>query len=129
MVDINNFFSNPFVDYTNGNPIMDYRDMMEYKPQLAYYSSPTAQSFARSPARRQFFQRSFGDVYNEYLGKLGSQIRSDPSGQTPPTQRFQDFLKTDPFTRRYTRMSPEMRGQFGSERQRTSSPTTRFLYY
>ena len=42
MVDINNFFSNPFVDYTGGTPASSVRDMLEYKPQLAYYSSPTA---------------------------------------------------------------------------------------
>ena len=167
MVDVNNFFSNPFVDYLGGDPTVDFTNMLEYKPQLAYYSSPTAKKFTRagtSPARQQFFQRSFGDIYNEYLGELGEQIRypSTPpmppdftaAGGVPPmppgfpteggvppisptttsrgglpTLKFQDFLKDDPFTRRYTRMSPEMRGQFGSERQRTSSPTTRFIYY
>lgn len=154
MVDVNNFFSNPFVDYLGGDPTVDFTNMLEYKPQLAYYSSPTAKKFTRagtSPARQQFFQRSFGDIYNEYLGELGEQIRYPSTPPMPPdftaaggvspisptttsrgglpTLKFQDFLKDDPFTRRYTRMSPEMRGQFGSERQRTSSPTTRFIYY
>ena len=93
VMNANNFFNNPFVDYTGGTPASSVRDMLEYKPSLAYYSSPTAQKFTRkgtAPARQQFFQRSFGDIYNEYLGKLGTQIRDTGA---PPTKRFEDFLK------------------------------------
>ena len=113
----NDFFNNPFNQYTG--------DMLEYKPELAYFSSPAGKTFAKAPARRQFFQRSFGDIYNQYLGALGSQIR----GGGAPEMRFQDFLESDPFTKRYTSMTPEMRGTFGSERARTSAPSTRFIYF
>ena len=138
----NDFFNNPFNQYTG--------DMLEYKPELAYYSSPAAKTFAKSPSRRQYFQRSFGDIYNQYLGKLGEESRLTGSA---PTLRFQDFLdptkqtrtlinkrlgladqsreflKDEPFTKRYTSMTPEMRGAFGSERARTSAPSTRFIYF
>tara|TARA_R100000152_G_C6772151_1_gene198914 strand:- start:1148 stop:1510 length:363 start_codon:yes stop_codon:yes gene_type:complete len=113
----NDFFNNPFREFTG--------QMLEYKPQLAYYSSPAAQSFARSPSRRQYFQRSFGDIYNQYLGELGTQLRS---GQSPDL-KFQDFLESDPFTKRYTSMTPSMRRSFGSEGTRTSAPSTRFIYF
>ena len=113
----NDFFKNPFNQYTG--------DMLEYKPELAYYSSPAGKTFGKSPSRRQYFQRSFGDIYNQYLGALGSQIR----GGGAPEMKFQDFLESDPFTKRYTSMTPEMRGAFGSERARTSAPSTRFIYF
>jgi hypothetical protein len=113
----NDFFNNPFNQYTG--------DMLEYKPELAYFSSPAGKTFAKAPARRQFFQRSFGDIYNQYLGALGSQIR----GGGAPEMKFQDFLESDPFTKRYTSMTPEMRGSFGSQGTRTSAPSTRFIYF
>ena len=127
MANRSNYSTNPFLDYTGGTPASSVRDMLEYKPSLAYYSSPTGQAFAgRGGGQRQYFQRSFGDIYNEYLGQLGSQIRETG---TAPTRRFEDFLADDPFTRRYTRMSPGMRRSFGETDRSSFSPTTRLLYY
>jgi len=129
MANGNDYFANPFLDYTGGTPASSVKDMLEYKPSLAYYSSPAGKAFAGKSGQggRQFFQRSFGDIYNEYLGQLGTQIRETGA---PPTKRFEDFLSGDPFTRRYTRMSPSMRtSQYGASDQRSFSPKTRFLYY
>jgi len=72
----NDFFNNPFNQYTG--------DMLEYKPELAYFSSPAGKTFAKAPARRQFFQRSFGDIYNQYLnGEIGDPgFTLNTAGQT-----------------------------------------------
>ena len=113
----NDYFNNPFNQYTG--------DMLEYTPELAYFSSPAGKTFAKAPARKQYFQRSFGDIYNQYLGELGSQIR----GGGAPTMKFADFLENDPFTKQYGSMTPEMRGQYGSQGTRTSAPSKRFIYF
>ena len=86
------------------NEYSPFSDFLEYQPQAAYFSSPTGQSFGQgSPNRRRYFQSSFQDYYNQYLGELGAQLRSGRA----PTLRFQDYLATDPFTERYTAMTPQ----------------------
>jgi len=99
-----------------------FSDFLEYQPQAAYYSSPTGRTFGQqSPNRRRHFQDSFQNYYNQYLGELGSQLRA---GQAP-TMRFQDYLSTDPFTERYTAMTPQSRGEYSQQ----YNPRTRFIFY
>lgn len=112
------------------NPFQDYlpQEFLETSPSAAYYSSPTATDFYTrpsgtvDPSKKKFYQESFQDIYNEYLGKLGTQARE---GETPDL-KFTDYLsQASPFTERYDKLTPYQRGQS----TRASAPTTRFIYY
>ena len=89
-------------------------------PGATYYSSPTGEEFAQgSPRQRQFYQQGYQDIFGDYLGEIGTALRG---GQEPAT--FQEFLETNPWTTRYGRLSPAMRGTTGA----ASNPRTRFLF-
>ena len=108
----NNYFgsNNPFADFFE-----DY-------PQAAYYSSPRGSAFSgQSQNTQRYYQIQFQNVYNEFLGSLGSQIRS---GQEP-TMRWSDYLENVPFTARYAALSPEQAGRT----TRRYSPNTRQIYF
>ena len=101
------------------NPFMDF---LELEPTAAYYSSPGGMQFASgNQGQRRYFQNQFQNVYNEFLGALGSQIRS---GQEP-TMRWTDYLENVPFTARYAALSPEQAGRT----TRRYSPNTRQIYF
>lgn len=98
------------------------RDFLESTPTAAYYSSPVGTGFSKqSPNRQRFFQQSFQDIYNQYLGELGAQARQ---GQISPL-RFSDYLEQDPFTERYSGLTPMQKGVYSQQ----FSPSTRFIYY
>jgi len=107
----------------NENPFGQdvFRDFLEQEPRTAFFSFQN--QFGRSPHQRRFFQGQFQDIYNEYLGALGSQIRS---GQAP-TKRFAGFLENLPFTNRFSSLPPTMRpgGGFSSR----FAPRSRFLTF
>lgn len=110
--------ANPFSDWTAGS--------MQHDPQMAYYSSIVGGEFGKqSPAQRRFFETSFDQIYNSYIGELGKQIRAN-QGKTPdqPLQ-FEDYLKSDPFTERYSGLTPSERGEYLGR----YSPSTRRIYY
>jgi hypothetical protein len=117
--------SNPFSGYLAGGS--DWGSLLlEALPQAAYYSSPTGQAFASpqgrsTPRRQRYFQQGYGDVFNQYMGALGQQIRSG----TDPNLTFQSFLESDPWTSRYAQLPQGMRGVNTS----MYNPRTRFLYY
>ena len=102
--------------YGVNNPFMDF---LEYEPLAAYYADPRVSS--GSQGQQRYYQNQFQDVYNEFLGELGSQIKA---GQAP-TMRWADYLDTVPFTERYARLSPEQAGRS----RRRYSPSTRQIYF
>ena len=120
----NGFMSSNNFDITN-----PFANILEEMPSAAYYSSPAGQSFAQqSPKQRSYFENQFQNIYNQYLGALGSQIR----GGGVPNLMFQDYLETanpytgtDLFTSRYQGMTPIQRGDHSSY----MAPRTRFMYY
>jgi hypothetical protein len=112
---------NPFEQYLE-NPGGAWGSLvLQEMPRAAYLSSPTGKDFAKgSPRKQRYFQQAYQDVYSDYLGNIGSALRT---GQTPTT--FMDFMKTNPWTTRYSQMTPRQRGTTGS----FSNPRTRFIYY
>jgi len=103
----------------SNNPFIDY---LELEPRAAYYSSPSGMSFSGgSTGRRRHYQNQFQDVYNQFLGALGSQIRQ--GGE--PTMRWTDYLESYPFTERYAALPPQQAGR--SRRQ--FNPSTRHIYF
>ena len=117
-------------DTTDSNPFSIFCERttktLAGDPQKAYYSSGTGERFgAGSPAQRRFFQNSFEDIYNSYLEQAGKQIR-EAQGQTVEDPLFfVDYLKTDPFTERYGKLTPSERGVSTAR----YSPRARHIYY
>jgi hypothetical protein len=108
--------ANTFQDWT---PQWWGRVLEEFEP-AQYYSSPSGVGFgAQSPRRQRYFQDAYQDVLKDYYGSAGTAMRQ---GQTPMS--FMDFLETDPWTARYSRLPQTARGTTGM----MSSPRTRFLY-
>jgi len=105
-------------------------DLLEKVPEAAYYSSPAGQSFASSsPRQKSYFENQFSNIYNAYLGALGTQIREGGM----PEMRFQDYLEnTNPyqgnslFQARYGNLTPNQRGDYSAI---NLAPRTRFMYY
>jgi len=94
--------------------------LLPQMPQAAYYSSPAGLGFAgQSPRRGRYYQQSYQDVFSDYLGNIGTALRT---GQEPAT--FQEFLETNPWTARYGRLPQTARGVTGM----AANPRTRFLF-
>ena len=91
-------------------------------PQATYFSSPMGQQFGQqSPSRGRYFQQAYNDVYNQYLGNIGTSLRE---GRAPAT--FQDYLETnDPWTARYSQLPQYERGVTRTY----TDPRTRFIFY
>jgi hypothetical protein len=113
---------------SNGNGFTDFLAdsdwgsmLLSQLPQAAYYSSPMGRQFGgASPRRGRYFQQAYGDVYGQYLGELGTALRG---GQEPAS--FQQFLETDPWTKRYGQLPQYERGVTKTY----TDPRTRFIFY
>ena len=86
---------------TTPNPFLRYLDD---EPRAAFFSR--SNQFGRSPRQRQFFEGDFSNIYNEYLGFLGTQARE---GQLP-TGDFNSFLENLDFDERFERRTPTQKG-------------------
>ena len=107
-----------------------FLEFLETQPAAAYYSSPGGMAFmaGMSPAAYQAipmdaraYENQFQNVYNDYLGALGTQIR----GGVAPTLRFTDYLEQNPFTERYAALTPQQAGRSVSR----FSPSMRQIYF
>jgi len=117
--------TNPMVEsyWGSDNPWIDFLD---FEPSAAYYSSPSGWTapgaFGKStPGARRYYQNQFQNVYNEFLGTMGTQVRE--GGR--PTMRFGEFLENIPWAERYAALTPEMAGRT----TRRFSPGTRQIYF
>ena len=94
----------------------------QYEP-AQYYSSPTGMAFGQgaqgSPRKSRYFSNAYQDIFQDYLGVAGTSMRG---GEAPTS--FMDFLKTDPWTKRYSSLPQATRGVTGL----AANPRTRFLY-
>ena len=110
---------------TNGDRFQDFSTdwwgqvLGQYEPGQ-YFSSYAGRDFgARSPRRQRYFQDAYQDIMKDYYGAAGASMRK---GQDPVS--FMEYLETDPWTARYSRLPQTARGTTGM----MSSPRTRFLY-
>ena len=109
-------FTDPsgFIDWSKAGPAV-----LQEVPEYAYYSSPQGLEFGRSPRRSRYFQNAYSDIYRDWAGAQGADLRM---GQEPVT--FENFLQTDPWTKRYSQLPQSSRGVLGLG----ANPRTRFLY-
>lgn len=92
-------------------------DFLNESPEYAYFSQPGQSLF--TPNQRRAFGNAYSDIYNEYKGALGQQIRQGEE----PTLRFTDYLQNNPFITRFMQLPPETRG----ERMDIFRPRTQWL--
>ena len=98
---------NPFSDFFSSTGQLSSFGQSQFfqeQPEAAYYSLPQAQQGSFN--QKQFFQSQFRDIFNEYLGGLGQQIR----GGQMPTQQFENFLGGLNFQQRFGAIPPAARG-------------------
>ena len=94
--------------------------------RAAYYSSFAGKGFGEgSPAKRRFFESGFDQIYSDYLGKLGQQIRGSKEGISTEPLKWTDYLRDDPFTERYSNLTPSERGESTAR----YNPRARHIYY
>ena len=115
------------VSNLGGNPFGDWESLsLQHDPKKAYYSSATGEQFAgKSPAQRRFFESKFEDIYDSYLGEMGKQVRESQGGGVSDPLFFTDYLKSDPFTERYGKLTPSERGESTAR----YSPRARHINY
>ena len=74
---------------TQRNPFADFLESDDTGRRAAYFSRQGQfGGQPRSQRQQSFFQDSFSDLYNAYLGRLGQQA----SGGEMPTGQFTDYL-------------------------------------
>tara|TARA_Y100000401_G_scaffold87733_1_gene73222 strand:- start:6682 stop:7059 length:378 start_codon:yes stop_codon:yes gene_type:complete len=108
-------------------------DMLDLEPQMAFMTSvaqtqsPFASgSFGTEPMRARatdYFRSQYPSSYQQYMGKLGSEIRSGVGPDQLST--FSDFLEGSPFTQRYANLTPSQKG-LSTQR---FAPSTRYIFY
>ena len=107
-----------------------YTDMLEADPQMAFMGEVAATDFGgtgmTAPMQqraREYTQGQYQNIYSDYMGDQAKQMRSgtDPS----QLQSFTDYLEKNPFTNRYSALTPQQRGVSN----RRFAPSTRFIFF
>ena len=86
----------------NSNP---WAGFLEDQPKAGYFSWLN-RNRGLSPNQNQFFQGNFDEIYNQYLGQLGSQAQQ---GMTPDLQ-WGDYLGQQDPMNLWGKMTPRQRG-------------------
>ena len=101
-------------------------EYLKQNPAAAYYSYANDWAGTGGPRQEQYYQNQFQNIYNQYLGSLGTQLRG---GTIPSTAEGENtwaaYLKNYDWTDRYTSLPPQMRGEFES----MFNPRTRQIYF
>ena len=97
------------------------RDVLAEDPRSAYFSFQDRFKQGASPRQRDYFGGQFQDVHNEFLGRIGEQLRQNPSQRAPT---FTSFMRSFPFQQRFAALPPSMRGAAMSR----FAPQTRFFF-
>ena len=92
--------------------------LRQYEP-AQYYGAQTGMDFATSPRKRRFFYNSYDDIMKDFMGYQGTEL-----GQGRQPMDFMEYLKTDPWTARYSSLPQQQRGTTGF----ATNPRTRFLF-
>ena len=65
---------------------LDPQEMLSAMPEASHFSFQD--QFGQAPTQRRFFQGQFQNIFNQFLGGLGKQIRQGEA----PTNTFEDFM-------------------------------------
>jgi hypothetical protein len=83
---------------------LDPKTILGEAPKTTFFSFQN--QFGGAPTQRRHFQGQFQDIYNQYLGTLGQDIRQ---GQAP-TRTFLDFMGNFNFSEQFGQIPPSIRG-------------------
>jgi len=87
------------------------QDILAEAPKATFFSFQD--QFGGAPTQRRHFQGQFQDIYNQYLGTLGQQLRQDTqAGRAPssPSASFLDFMGDFDFSQQFGQIPPSIRG-------------------
>jgi len=113
---------------TNYNAFDDYYStMLEAQPELAYMGAVQQTPFRGTAPMQQraqdYWRGQYGDIFNQYSGQRAQEIATGKPPEKWTT--FMDYLRTVPFTQRYSQMTPLQRGAS----TRRFAPSTRHIYF
>jgi hypothetical protein len=92
-------------------------DILAEAPEATFFSFQD--QFGQGQNQKNFFRGQFKNIFNQFLGTLGQEVRQ---GQFP-TGKFTDFLGDFDFNQQFAQTAPSLRGgQTGR-----FAPPTRFL--
>lgn len=96
---------------------LDPFKVLDEEPRAAFFSFQD--QFGRQGGnQRRFFSNRFQQIHDEFLGRLGGQLRSGGN----PTETFTDFLGGLNFGNRFRSTAPSLRGSNPGQ----FAPPTRF---
>ena len=98
---------------------LDPGDILGEAPEATFFSFQD--QFGKSANQRNFFQSQFKPIFNQFLGRLGQDIKQGEA----PTRTFEDFLGSFNFGQEFARLPPSIRGATTSR----FAPSARFLNF
>jgi len=109
-------------DSSGSNGIAGFLDpqfLLREEPETEYFSFQN--QFGQAPTQKRFFQGQFQNIFNQFLGGLGQQIKRGEE----PTNTFSDFMENYNFGQQFGQLPPSVRGATTSR----FAPTSRFLNF
>ena len=112
-----------------GQDIIGPEDILREAPQQTFFSFQN--QFGRGPTQRSYFQGQFQEIFNQYLGMRGQQLRRDiqaggaPSAAGGTAPNFLDFMGDFNFSEQFAAIPPSMRGGTTGR----FAPSARFLNF
>ncbi len=81
---------------------------LEDNPRVLYLGAlNVAGKNTTSNAFKEYFRGQAGNIYDEYLGEIGSRALMG----APPTQTYTDYLADYPWLKNFQKLSPAQRGE------------------
>jgi hypothetical protein len=90
--------------HTGFPSFLDPETILGEAPKTTFFSFQN--QFGGAPTQRRHFQDQFQDIFNQFLGTLGQDIRQ---GQAP-TRTFLDFMGDFDFSQQFGQIPPSIRG-------------------
>lgn len=122
-----NAFDNFYTNLLDVDPQMTFMGAASsWMPQGDTGMSVSPQQSARGQRAQDWAMGQYSNFYNRYLGDVGSEYGKRGRGEkAQPVSTFAEYLQEDPFTERYSRLTPYQRGVSTSR----FAPSTRYIFF
>ena len=110
-----------------------YTNLLDVDPQMAYFGQASSWTPSGSGGQSPSMDRAqdwamgqYSNFYNRYLGNVGREYGRRARGEQPcKIGTFAEYLQDDPFTERYSRLTPYQKGVSTSK----FAPSTRYIFF
>ena len=112
-----------------------YTNLLDVDPQMAFMGASSSWMPQGSTTQAPTTQRAqdwamgqYSNFYNRYLGDVGKEYArraESPGTEDQRVSTFSEFLQEDPFTERYSRLTPYQKGVSTSK----FAPSTRYIFF